>query len=79
MSNCEETNKLIEEINKLNNDIKHHGNIINEINNQILLKKKELFNKCPHVWYYVNSEPFDSLCKWRCKFCNLWKRPNFNF
>lgn len=38
----------------------------------------KLFNACEHKWIYDECANFDDKCKYICKFCGLYKNPNWN-
>lgn len=39
---------------------------------------KKLFYTCQHKWIYDECVNFDDKCKYVCKFCGLYKNPNWN-
>lgn len=51
--------------------------IIKNLKNEIEKNRKKLFKTCKHEWVFDFSEPFDSRCKYKCKFCNLPKNPRY--
>ena len=61
-------NKLINDANKL---IYTYNK-----NNRVLTKK--LFYTCNHEWIYDECASFDDKCKYICKFCKLYRNPNYN-
>ena len=44
----------------------------------IKILKKDLFKKCQHEWIYDECTNFDDRCKYICKFCRLYRNPNYN-
>lgn len=59
------------------NKVYEYENKINQIKLQIKANKLLLFKTCQHVWEYDSAEPFDSRCKYKCKFCHLPKKINY--
>jgi len=58
-------------------EIYKYEEIIKNLRNEIKTNKKKLFNTCKHEWVFDFAEPFDSRCKYKCKFCNLPKNPHY--
>ena len=51
--------------------------IIRNLKDEIKKNRKKLFKTCKHKWEYDSAEPFDSRCKYKCKFCHLPKNPYY--
>jgi len=51
---------------------------IEQIKEEISELKKILYITCDHDWIRDEWEPFDSICKWKCKHCDLSRNPNCN-
>jgi len=75
MSNLD---NLLLEINTLTNDISNYEKLIVQNKRLIKQKKKELYNICQHDWVYDECSNWDDRCKYKCKFCNLWRNNNYN-
>ena len=75
MSNLDD---LLLEINILTNDISNYEKVIVQNKRLIKQKKKELYNVCKHEWVYDECSNWDDRCKYKCKFCNLWRNNNYN-
>lgn len=65
-------------INKLQEEIYNFYKRIQENKNAISEEKKILYNICSHEWKWDSSEPFDSICKYKCMFCDLCRNPHCN-
>ena len=73
----EESSIIAETINQQWREIYKCEEIIRNLKNEIKQNKKKLFKTCQHEWEFDFAEPFDSRCKYKCKFCNLPKNPRY--
>ena len=51
---------------------------IQQIKDEISELKKILYITCSHEWIRDWDEPSDSICKWKCKYCDLSRNPHCN-
>ena len=69
---------LLMEIQTLNSNNWNYGKLIVENKTLLKQKKEELYNVCEHEWIYDECSNWDDRCKYKCKFCNLWRNNNYN-
>ena len=69
---------LLMEIQTLNIENWNYGKLIVENKTLLKQKKEELYNVCEHEWIYDECSNWDDRCKYKCKFCNLWRNNNYN-
>ena len=69
---------LIMEIRTLTNDIWNYERLIIENKKLVTQKKRELYYVCEHEWVYDECANWDDRCKYKCKYCNLWRNINYN-
>ena len=50
---------------------------INELKKKIRPLRLKLHKTCKHTWIYDECEPFDSRCKYKCKYCHLPRNINY--
>ena len=72
------TNKLSENIQTKYNLIYESEKTIRICYEEISKLKKELYNKCEHIWIYDECANFDDRSKYICKFCKLNRNPYYN-
>ena len=72
------TNELINNIKLKYQTMYKKMNEIEQIKEDISGLKKILYTTCEHDWIRDECEPFDSICKWKCKHCDLSRNPHCN-
>tara|TARA_B100000989_G_C19262336_1_gene352631 strand:- start:210 stop:440 length:231 start_codon:yes stop_codon:yes gene_type:complete len=73
----EESTIIAEKISEQWREIYKYEKIIINLKKEIKKNRKKLFNTCAHKWEFDSAEPFDSRCKYKCKFCNLPKNSSY--
>ena len=70
MSDATSTN-LIKDIKLKYKSMYEKMHEIEQLRKEISILKKNLFKTCAHEWIRDWDEPSDSICKWKCKHCDL--------
>ena len=73
----EESIVIAETISEQWREIYKYEEIIRNLKDEIRKNRKKLFKTCKHQWVFDFAEPFDSRCKYKCKFCGLPKNPRY--
>jgi len=73
-----EVTDLLNKIRDIHDNIYRNQTTIENLRLEIKKIKKELYVICKHEWFIDHTEPFDSICKRTCKYCNLCANPHCN-
>ena len=73
----EEAEKIYYELSLHQNQIWDYERKINELKKKLRPLRLKLHKTCKHIWIYDECEPFDSRCKYKCKYCHLPRNINY--
>jgi len=74
----ESTNELINNVKLKYQTMYGYMHKIQVLKEEISGLKKILYTTCEHDWIRDWDEPSDSICKWKCKHCDLSRNPYCN-
>ena len=74
-----DASQIIKEIKQKYKTMYEKMNEIEQIREEISGLKKVLYITCAHEWIRDDDEPFDSICKWKCKHCDLSRNPHCTY
>ena len=72
-----EAQKISDELSLYQHKIWDYEKKINELKTKLRPLRLKLHRTCEHGWIYDECEPFDSRCKYKCKYCNLPRNINY--